>query len=76
MQNEPLFIALDGCMVILATIIQTALHPGYCFPRLSSGYVVPESRSTAIVAEEGIVESKTPPSPPVDDSSLHMEQKS
>jgi hypothetical protein len=76
MQNEPLFIALDGCMVIIATLIQTALHPGYCFPRLSSGYVVTESRLPAVVAEEGVVESKTPPSPPVEDSSVHMKQKS
>jgi hypothetical protein len=39
MKNETAFIVLDGCMVCMATIMQTIFHPGYCFPRLSSGYV-------------------------------------
>ncbi|KIX05063.1 uncharacterized protein Z518_05935 [Rhinocladiella mackenziei CBS 650.93] len=42
MQNEGAFIALDGCMVSFATLVQTLLHPGFCFPRLSSAYVPPE----------------------------------
>ncbi|KAK5044913.1 hypothetical protein LTR84_010285 [Exophiala bonariae] len=41
MRNEVAFMVLDWCMICVATVIQTVLHPGYCFPRLNSGYVVP-----------------------------------
>ncbi|EXJ77709.1 hypothetical protein A1O3_09938 [Capronia epimyces CBS 606.96] len=46
MQNEASFIALDGCMVSFATLIQTVLHPGWCFPRLSSAYTPPPNRTS------------------------------
>lgn len=39
MKNETAFIVLDGCMMAMATIMQTIFHPSYCFPRLRNGYV-------------------------------------
>jgi len=66
MQLESAFIALDGCMVALATILQTLLHPGFCFPRLSSKYSPPSSQ--APIAENFMDRSttSTPPAEPVD----------
>ncbi len=31
MQNEPLFIGLDSTLVAMATVLQTFVHPGFCF---------------------------------------------
>lgn len=31
MQNEPLFIGLDSTLVAVATLLQTFVHPGFCF---------------------------------------------
>ncbi|KIW67436.1 hypothetical protein, variant [Phialophora macrospora] len=64
MQFEPAFIALDGCMVIIATIVQTIFHPGVCFPRLSSGYVPPPPTSpvsTTVKDSQGASMAPTPP---------------
>jgi hypothetical protein len=36
MQNEGLFIALEGAMIAIATFAQTIFHPGFCFPQISS----------------------------------------
>ncbi|KAJ9646141.1 hypothetical protein H2204_000803 [Knufia peltigerae] len=59
MQSEIPFIVLDGTMVTVATIVQTVLHPGWCFPRLSSGYVVPaaDSHPGTFRDEEGELET-------------------
>ncbi|EXJ91771.1 hypothetical protein A1O3_00321 [Capronia epimyces CBS 606.96] len=35
MQDQPLFIGTDSCMVGLATILQTFVHPGHFFPALA-----------------------------------------
>ncbi|KAL8779023.1 MAG: hypothetical protein Q9213_007138 [Squamulea squamosa] len=32
MQNEAEFIVLEGVVIVVAVICQTAFHPGYCFP--------------------------------------------
>ncbi|KAI4093306.1 MAG: hypothetical protein LQ339_007701 [Xanthoria mediterranea] len=34
MQNEAEFIVLEGVVVVIAVICQTAFHPGYCFPQM------------------------------------------
>ncbi|KAK4949811.1 hypothetical protein LTR10_011653 [Elasticomyces elasticus] len=47
MQSQTPFIVLDGCMVTFATLMQTIFHPGWCFPRLSSAYIPPPSRSSS-----------------------------
>ncbi|KAE9989480.1 hypothetical protein EG327_002636 [Venturia inaequalis] len=44
MQNQGLFIGLDSTMVALATLLQTAFHPGIFFPRLSARWQ--ESKGT------------------------------
>ncbi|KAL6242054.1 hypothetical protein RBB50_010966 [Rhinocladiella similis] len=49
MQSEIPFIVLDGTMVAIATIAQTILHPGWCFPRLASGYVPPRPAASNTV---------------------------
>ncbi|KIW68333.1 hypothetical protein PV04_04286 [Phialophora macrospora] len=36
MQNQGLFIGLDGVMVGVATLLQTAVHPGHFFPALAT----------------------------------------
>lgn len=38
MQNENEFIALDGVMVMVATLALTVFHPGLCFPRLTRNF--------------------------------------
>lgn len=45
-------------MVIFATLIQTLLHPGYCFPRLSSAYVPPSPRASRVMPSSVL---STPP---------------
>ncbi|KIX09230.1 uncharacterized protein Z518_00309 [Rhinocladiella mackenziei CBS 650.93] len=35
MQNQPLFIGIESCLVALATVLQTLAHPGYFFPALA-----------------------------------------
>lgn len=47
----------SNSMVALATLIQTLLHPGWCFPRLSSAYVPPVSKTRPSST------SSTPPEP-------------
>lgn len=37
MQNETLFLTLDGAMILLAVIILTSFHPAFFFPALSKG---------------------------------------
>lgn len=34
MQDEPSYIILEGALIGYATLVQTACHPGYCFPQL------------------------------------------
>lgn len=34
MRNEPEFIALEGVMILVTVIAQTAFHPGWFFPAL------------------------------------------
>ncbi|KIW18605.1 hypothetical protein PV08_02894 [Exophiala spinifera] len=59
MQSEVPFIVLDGTMVIIATTIQTLLHPGWCFPRLSSAYVPPVASNTGLYGRNGGAELDT-----------------
>lgn len=61
MRNEVAFMVLDGCMICLATLIQTVLHPGYCFPRLSSGYVIPMGSNRHVELTSGIALGATEP---------------
>ncbi|OAP54313.1 hypothetical protein AYL99_11414 [Fonsecaea erecta] len=68
MQFEPAFIALDGCMVVIATLVQTAFHPGFCFPRLSSGYIPPRSSSIVSAAAPKEYNPPSMPSTPPDES--------
>jgi len=44
-------------MVAIAMLLQTVFHPGFCFPRLSTHYIVPvaegsDSSRTNAVEEE------------------------
>jgi hypothetical protein len=48
MQNQTDFIALDGCMVLAASIALTLFHPGYCFPQM-----VPGSMDRVVEAKRG-----------------------
>jgi len=41
MQDQDLFIGLDSSLVALATLLQTLLHPGFFFPRLSAKFIEP-----------------------------------
>ncbi|KAL8837123.1 MAG: hypothetical protein Q9205_005672 [Flavoplaca limonia] len=34
MQNEVEFIILEGVVIVIAVLCQTAFHPGYCFPQM------------------------------------------
>ncbi|KAL8723978.1 MAG: hypothetical protein Q9166_008199 [cf. Caloplaca sp. 2 TL-2023] len=34
MQNEAEFIVLEGVVIVIAVLCQTAFHPGYCFPQM------------------------------------------
>lgn len=36
MRNEPEFIVLEGVMIVIAVLVLTVFHPGYCFPALGS----------------------------------------
>lgn len=38
MRNEPEFIALEGVMIVIAVLVLTIFHPGYCFPALGSTF--------------------------------------
>ncbi|KAF2726846.1 RTA1-domain-containing protein [Polyplosphaeria fusca] len=38
MRNEPEFIALEGVMIVIAVLVLTIFHPGYCFPALASTF--------------------------------------
>lgn len=49
MRDEPSYIALEGCMIAYATLVQTIFHPGYCFPQLTGRY---RKDQTGAVAEE------------------------
>ncbi|EXJ91245.1 hypothetical protein A1O1_04355 [Capronia coronata CBS 617.96] len=56
MRNEIGFIILEGVMLVWATLVQTAFHPGYCFPRLSSKWsadeaTIPEKTSRDVSME-------------------------
>ncbi|EXJ92864.1 hypothetical protein A1O3_01418 [Capronia epimyces CBS 606.96] len=57
MRNETGFIVLEGVMLVLATSMQTAFHPGYCFPRLSSRRLqrLPSKNSRDVSMEDVMV---------------------
>ena len=38
MRNEAEFIALEGVMIVIAVLVLTIFHPGYCFPALASTF--------------------------------------
>ncbi|KIW82567.1 hypothetical protein Z517_05594 [Fonsecaea pedrosoi CBS 271.37] len=75
MQFEPAFIALDGCMVIIATLVQTILHPGFCFPRLSSAYVPPQSTSSVSAAPKEYNPSSMLSTPPGESVEIEREKQ-
>jgi len=52
-QSEPLFIALESCMVSLATLMQTSFHPGFCFPRLSNTVWTTKEKERVVGQEQG-----------------------
>jgi hypothetical protein len=64
-------------MVILATLIQTVFHPGFCFPRLSSAYVVPQVASPPPMHEKDLTETSGQMTPPneVADTAEHTQVK-
>ncbi|KIX95282.1 uncharacterized protein Z520_09199 [Fonsecaea multimorphosa CBS 102226] len=76
MQFEPAFIALDGCMVVIATLVQTVCHPGFCFPRLSSGYIPPRPASTVSTAPKEFQynPSSMAPTPPAESVEIEREK--
>lgn len=39
MQNETLFLILDGAMVLLAVLTLTVFHPAFFFPALGKGKI-------------------------------------
>ncbi|EXJ58854.1 hypothetical protein A1O7_06284 [Cladophialophora yegresii CBS 114405] len=76
MQFEPAFIALDGCMVIIATIMQTVFHPGFCFPRLSSAYIPPPSTSIVPATVKDSMGASMPSTPPNETVEMQVEKNS
>ncbi|KAK5070980.1 hypothetical protein LTR64_003955 [Lithohypha guttulata] len=52
MRDEPSYIALEGCMIAYATLVQTVFHPGYCFPQLAGRHR--KAGATAATEEKGV----------------------
>ncbi|KAL8668782.1 MAG: hypothetical protein Q9168_006607 [Polycauliona sp. 1 TL-2023] len=50
MQNEAEFIVLEGVVIVIAVLCQTAFHPGYCFPQMHS--------HKGVVGEKGASDSE------------------
>ena len=44
MQNEPMFIGMDSVLVGLATVLQTFVHPGFCFEAFTDTEVVKDEK--------------------------------
>lgn len=55
MRNEPEFIALEGMMIVVAVLVLTICHPGYCFPALAAGQLEDNKRTDT---DEGMLEMK------------------
>jgi hypothetical protein len=54
MQNEGLFIGLDSVLVGLATLLQTFVHPGYCFKAFTEKEIVKDEKK--IVSDESLTQ--------------------
>ena len=44
MQNEPLFIGLDSTLVAIATVLQTFVHPGFCFKAFTEKEILKDEK--------------------------------
>lgn len=40
MRNEAEFVVLEGVMIVIAVLVLTVFHPGYCFPAMGKGKAV------------------------------------
>lgn len=57
MRDEAEFIALEGMMIVVAVMVLTFCHPGYCFPMLAAARSNEGSKDMA--TSEGVVEIKS-----------------
>jgi hypothetical protein len=71
-----LTVILSNSMVIIATIVQTIFHPGFCFPRLSSAYVPPPPTSTVAGAVKDTQGASMPSTPPGETVEMQREKDS
>jgi hypothetical protein len=49
-RNEPEFIGLEGVMIVIAVLVLTIFHPGFCFPAL--GNTIGKNKRAKIVDEK------------------------